>query len=251
MKQLFHQCKNHFTRHLENYGIGLLAVLIGFNQFIMMDIGKAIGIKTPSLNIKKVFSYGSSAASGGDDATFAVPKSGDTSSQAIAAMIKQGVPEVYGAALGVSYDNPAQDINKLAAFDTSIDTNTLTAEEKSRYINIAGRISCEFCCGAKSVIYDDGRAACGCAHSAAFRGLAKYLLKNNPNWSNDRILKELTFWKSLFYPKNMVEKAMALINNNMPLTVNALNDNDLLKKIQKGDTGSVGSGQLPEMVGGC
>lgn len=250
MKQLFNDLKHYFLNKFRVFAIGAVVALTALNQFMLLDINTELGGPKFSLRLAGVLG-GLSQENGGSDSAFDLPKEGDPVSRAMTVLIKQGVPEIYGASLGVSYDQPATDINKLAALDTNIDTNSLTPEEKERYIDIAGRISCEFCCGAKSVIFGDGRAACGCAHSAAFRGLAKYLLKNYPDLSNDRILKELTIWKSLFYPKNMVEKATALINNNMPLTVNALNDIDLLKKIQTGDTGSVGTEQLPEMIGGC
>ncbi|MEK6837478.1 MAG: hypothetical protein AABX69_02400, partial [Nanoarchaeota archaeon] len=74
--------------------------------------------------------------------------------------------------------------------------------------------------------------------------------KNHPaEWTDDEILLELTRWKALYYPKNMVEKAVAALENGLELTPAVLNDRDLLKKIKVGDTTSIGD--LPSMVGGC
>ncbi|MBI2144252.1 hypothetical protein HYU17_03835 [Candidatus Woesearchaeota archaeon] len=179
----------------------------------------------------------------------AVQLSGDVVQDAIKAVIPTGLPE-YGAELGVSFDDPITSIDILAKLDKQVPTASLTEEEKARYISIGTRISCEFCCGAISVIDSSGRDACGCAHSASFRGLSKYLIKNHPaEWTDDEILLELTKWKSLYYPKNMVEKAVAALQNGMELTPAVLNDRDLLKKINVGDTSSIG--ELPSMVGGC
>ncbi|MEK6888839.1 MAG: hypothetical protein AABW80_01895, partial [Nanoarchaeota archaeon] len=94
-------------------------------------------------------------------------------------IIPKGVPAVYGKALGVSFDdvsasNPQladRTIQKLAAYEDK----QLTAEQMERYKKIGGSISCEYCCGAESIIFSNGQRACGCAHSYAMRGLAKYL----------------------------------------------------------------------------
>ncbi len=178
-----------------------------------------------------------------------VKLSGDTVQDAIKAVIPTGTPE-YGAELSVSFDEPIASLDILSKLDKQVPTTSLTEGEKSRYININLKISCEFCCGALSVIDSSGRDACGCAHAVSFRGLSKYLIKNHPNeWTDEEILLELTKWKSLYFPKNMVEKAVAALENGMELTPAVLNDRDLLKKISAGDTSKIG--ELPTMVGGC
>ena len=112
-------------------------------------------------------------------------------------IIPKGIPEVYGKELGVSYDDVSAatpqkadiTINILGNLDITI---TLTGADLQRYIDIASQISCEYCCGAESIIFSDGEAACGCAHSYAMRGLAKYLLKNHgAEYTDDGILEEL------------------------------------------------------------
>ena len=213
--------------------VAVAAVVLIINQWQIMAISDLTG--------------GSGGPSKGTKLN--VKLSGDVVQDAIKAVIPTGTP-IYGAELGVSFDDPITSIDILAKLDRQVPTTSLTEEEKARYISINSRISCEFCCGAAAVIFQDGRDACGCAHSASFRGLSKYLIKNHPTeWTDDEILLEATKWKALYYPKNMVEKAVAALNNDLELTPAVLNDRDLLKKISAGD--KTGIGELPTMVGGC
>jgi len=131
-------------------------------------------------------------------------------------VIPKGIPKIYGKELGVSYDDVSSlnqqkadsTISRLGTLDQQI---SLTGKELERYIAIAGQISCEYCCGAESIISSDGKAACGCNHSFAMRGIAKYLIKNHPNeYTNDQILEELGKWKTLFFPEQIAKKAQIL-----------------------------------------
>lgn len=125
---------------------------------------------------------------------------------AINKVIPRGVPDKYGSELGVSFEDPVNSMNKLGRLENSI---SLTDAELKRYIAIVSRISCEFCCGATSIIDRKGNPSCGCAHSAAMRGLAKYLVKNHPNdYTDDQALQELVKWKTLFFPKQMIQRFM-------------------------------------------
>ena len=131
-------------------------------------------------------------------------------------VIPKGVPAIYGGELGVGYDDVSSadqkkadsTINKLGALDRQI---VLSGKDKERYISIASQISCEYCCGVDSIIFKDGSAACGCAHSFAMRGIAKYLIKNHATeFTDDEILEELGKWKTLFFPANIAKKASVL-----------------------------------------
>src|SRR3989338_1126009 len=177
-----------------------------------------------------------------------VKLTGDPVQDAISIIIPTGAAEPYGSALGVSFDDPVAGLSVTANLDNTISTNALSNEEKSRYINITSRISCEFCCSAPSVIDNQGRSACGCSHAASIRGMAKYLIQNYPSMTDEDIMWELLKWKGLYFPKNMVEKAAAAIQNGMEITPALLNDRDLLSKISSGNTADIGS--LPQMVGG-
>ncbi len=120
-------------------------------------------------------------------------------------IIPTGIPNVYGEELGISYDgvsvnNPAladQTIRVLSNIDRA---EILEGAELERYIdilyNLEDGISCEYCCGARSIIFEDGSTACGCAHSYAMRGLTKYLIKYHGDEVNDKEnLEEVGKWK--------------------------------------------------------
>ena len=235
--------KKQKLKTIQTVLIVVIALLIVYNQYELSTIGKkSSGIFSNVLSKTETINTEGGLA-------IKYTSTGNAVQDAINAIISKGTP-AYGNEIGASFDDPVNSLNRLAALDTRILTSSLTQEELQRFIDIDSRISCEYCCSAPSVIDSQGRDACGCAHAASFRGLTKFLLKTHPTeYSNDEILLELTKWKSLYYPKNMVEKAAALIQNKMDLTAAALNDRDLLNKLSAGDTSAIG--ELPEMVGGC
>ena len=169
-------------------------------------------------------------------------------------IIPKGTPIVYGNELGVKYDdvstsNPEKadlTIKKIGILDQRIE---LTGSDLERYISIVSNISCEYCCGAPSIIFEDGRAACGCAHSFAMRGLAKFLIKYHPNeFTDEQILEELGKWKTLFFPGKITDKATILQSRGIELNYINLASNkyrDIEKSV------SSGSGSSGGMVGGC
>jgi len=172
------------------------------------------------------------------------------SSVSASEIIPTGVPAVYGNELGISYDdvsaaNPRladAAISVLSKFDNSI---TLTGSDLQRYIDIGLQISCEYCCGADSIIFGNGQAACGCAHSYSMRGLAKYLIKNHgTEFTDDEILEELGKWKVLFFPGVHETKAAVLKSKGIELNYINLASN----KYRGIETGQQSSGS---MVGGC
>lgn len=121
-------------------------------------------------------------------------------------IIPSGVPEIYGEELSVSFDG---DPNSMIAVLRGYEDTSLDEEQMERYIDIGLRISCEYCCGVKAIIREDGSRACGCAHSYSMRGLAKYLILNHPDeYSNDDILMELGKWKATYFPKQTISKAV-------------------------------------------
>ena len=165
-------------------------------------------------------------------------------------VIPKGIPEIYGAELTVNFNdvssaNPQKadaTINRLGTLDREI---TLADEELERYISIVSRISCEYCCGAESIIFPNGQAACGCAHSFAMRGLAKYLIKyHGSEYSDDEVLEELGKWKTLFFPAKMSEKASILQERGIELSYINLASNKY-RGIEQ-EAGASGG-----MVGGC
>ncbi len=180
---------------------------------------------------------------------------GKTATELVSAseIIPTGVPAVYGSELKISYDdvsptNPGSadaTINVLSNIDRS---ETLEGAELQRYIDILytmdGGMSCEFCCGAKSVIFEDGRAACGCAHSYAMRGITKYLIKfHGDEFTDEDILEEVGKWKVLFFPGIHEGKAQVLDEQGIELSYINLASN-AYRGIEKGQASG-------GMVGGC
>ncbi len=168
-------------------------------------------------------------------------------------VVPVGIPAVYGAEIGVSYDDidpydPAradEAIDKMAQLDLTL---TLQGEDLDRYVDILyhqhGGMSCEYCCGARSIIFENGDPACGCAHSYAMRGLAKYLiLEHGDSLSDDQILAEIGKWKVLFFPGIHASKAAVMQGSGIDVDYISLTTN-IFRGIEDGASAG-------EMVGGC
>ncbi|MFQ6116908.1 MAG: hypothetical protein ACE5LQ_01435, partial [Candidatus Bipolaricaulia bacterium] len=126
-------------------------------------------------------------------------------------VIPQGVPELYGEELGVSFDRVQESINILAPFGPTYGENKiiLMGEDLERYIEIGSQTACKYCCKAQTLVRRDGSAACGCAHSQTMRGLAAYLIEEHPqHYTDEEILTELNRWRAVFFPKQTLVKAL-------------------------------------------
>ncbi len=168
-------------------------------------------------------------------------------------IIPTGVPPIYGEELGITYDDVspdnAQKADATIRLLSNIDrTETLEGADMERYINILytieNGISCEYCCGARSIIFEDGGPACGCAHSYAMRGLTKYLIMNHGDeFTDEEILIENGKWKVLFFPGIHEGKAAVLKEQGIELNYINLASNKH-RGIEKGQASG-------GMVGGC
>ena len=164
-------------------------------------------------------------------------------------IIPKGTPAIYGKELGVKYDDVSSSNPALA--DATISKLTLSenmelsSEQMQRYIKVGSSISCEYCCGAEAIIFPNGQRACGCAHSFAMRGLAKYLLTKHPDMSDEEILSELGKWKVLFFPGIHEQKAQVLKEKGIDPTDYINLASNLYRGIEQGQASGGG------MVGGC
>ena len=167
-------------------------------------------------------------------------------------VLPKGIPEVYGSEIGISYNDVSASNPSLAdatmAKLTVYEEIELNSEQMERYVRIGSSIACEYCCGAKTLVFSTGERACGCAHSYAMRGLAKYLLTKHPDITDLEILEELGKWKVLFFPGIHEKKAEALDANGVDYTSYV----NLASNIYRGaeNQASAGSGNS-QMVGGC
>ena len=152
---------------------------------------------------------------------------------AIDMMIPTGTPE-YGQAMGVSFDDPVKSLSLLAssypALKADVEKNNPAVWK--RFMALASKpvgLSCEYCCGIGPIGIDkNGNSACGCQHNPAILTVTLWLMENT-QYSDAQVLKEGLRWKSLFFPKNMVDLAMQA----------------------SGTSSSAQGGALPGMVGGC
>lgn len=164
-------------------------------------------------------------------------------------IIPKGEPS-YGQEIQFSYDDidpyDQQKANaaiaRLAQYDRQI---SLNPADNERYVKILykdkGGISCEYCCGARSVIFQNGQPACGCAHSYAMRGLAKYLLTET-DMTDEEILTEVAKLKVLFFPAQSQQKAAAMQAQGIEVGYLSLATNEN-RGLEQGISGG--------MVGGC
>lgn len=168
------------------------------------------------------------------------PPSSSTLAQIRAATIPSGVPEIYGNALGISFDRVQEAINTVALFDPTYGSRkiVLTGQDFLRYKKIGSQIACEYCCGAKTLVFDNGEAACGCDHSQMMRGLAAYLIKNHPlEFNDEQILEQLKKWKAVFFPKQTLQAKFSEMEKTGEPGIK-----EFLKEFPD---------FLPSMVGGC
>lgn len=158
-----------------------------------------------------------------------------------ASFIPTGIPAIYGQELNISFDAVQDAINKVAILDPSYGVEgkkiTLTGNNFERYIKIGSQTSCEYCCGAKTLVDQMGNAACGCEHSQMMRGLTAYLIKNHPELTDEQILKELNSWKRTFFPKQTLSAYLAELERAGEPGIK-----ELLEEFPE---------FLPQMVGGC
>lgn len=234
--------------------IALVALLILFNQMQLSQASALAGLKSP-LVLKTTSSKTSLALTG------------DPSKDAIVVVIPRGVP-FYGEALGVSFDDPIKSLEIIAQMDPSYGRNKvqLSGQDVQKYIGIltTPSMGCQYCCGADTAVTQEGRPTCGCKHSWAMRGLAAYLIKNYPDLSDEEIMREISKWKGLFFPKQMVAKYIQESQSGQysPDIASLLLDVDEEKikelKAAVASSGSASSDNavanidsLPSMVGGC
>ncbi|OGY47349.1 MAG: hypothetical protein A3J65_00350 [Candidatus Buchananbacteria bacterium RIFCSPHIGHO2_02_FULL_45_11b] len=227
-----------------------LVFSLAINQIVIAKIYDALGIKKGIF--KKI------AASIIKPGSFSAALTGDVAQDAIKLAISQGIPEIYGEELGVSFDQVEPAMNIMKQFDPTYGKQklVLTGDGLKRYIDVGLKISCEYCCGAKAIIGADGSGACGCAHSQAMRGLMAYLIQNHGSeYTNDEILRELARWKGMYFPKQMIQKLASQLQGAdfTPDTAALVLGLNLPDYGQGSKTAPLPADlkSLPNMVGGC
>lgn len=156
----------------------------------------------------------------------------ETMEDAMAILFPTGTPD-YGEALGVTYDDPVGSLSTLAGMFRGLQSEVQQSDPAAyeRYAHLASSpygVSCEYCCGVGPIgASANGDSRCGCQHNPALLTVALYLSAYT-DYTDGEILQEVLKWKTLFFPKNMIELGMTVAG---------------------GDTSSLDD--LPGMVGGC
>lgn len=220
--------------------IALLISLMAMNQYLLYSLNAGAPASTASSSSPNL------------------QLTGDPTSDAVNLIISRGVPPVYGSELGVSFDNVVPSMNVLASLDPTYGSNkiSLSGADLQRYIKIGTTptMTCEFCCGAKTMVFQDGSAACGCAHSQAMRGVAAYMIKNHGSEVTDeQIMQQVAKWKAMYFPKQMVARFLdeSKTGQYTPDIASILLGVDTAKLNITGADLSKSLGNAPNMVGGC
>ena len=218
--------------------VAFVAILIFFNQFQISQVNAAISGTSSAIDhfVKSVSSpLKLGSGKGGvvigpqlnpDGRTTKLvewttisetpdPKStGNPTQDAIATVVPTGTP-FYAAQgegaqkiQGVTFDDPITSQKVWASLLGSKRFGTanviqLTPEEEKRWQKLTSVFTCDFCCGGPNSVTTISR--CGCAHSYAWQGMAKFFIKYYPNYTDEQILGEMTKWKGLWYPQGMIQ----------------------------------------------
>jgi len=231
--------KSHKVINKVNWALlSVFALLILLNQFQVLSLNNITGYSTASFSFVGASSSDLStvdvtqieSTAQGIALLFPVNEI-KTTEDAIAVMIPTGTPE-YGETMGVSFEDPVNSLNLLKnGYYTLKEQAKADPELWNRYLALATEprgISCEFCCGVGATgVTSDGTLRCGCAHNPAAHAVTLWLMLNT-DYSDAEILYEVYRWKTLWFPKNMVELALEIAGG----------DTDVLQ-------------DLPGMVGGC
>ncbi len=236
--------ENKKSRHNSNGGsnriliylIVVAAALLVFNQVQILSLASAVkgsgshrgsgGGDIGNIDITQIKSTAQTLA-----AVFPLDEA-QTSDDVMNMIFPTGTPD-YGEDLGVSFDDPINSLSTLAKMYRPLkdEVKSSNPEAFQRFVNLASSplgISCEFCCGVGPAGADkNGNPRCGCQHNPALLSVALYLSAYT-DYTDGEILREVMKWKTLFFPKNMI---------------------DLGSKIAGGDSSVLEN--LPGMVGGC
>ena len=226
------------------FAIMLAAVLLIFNQVQISAISEAFGGESVSGAFTYSGSSGSVELSSVDVTTitstpmavasvFPELNGMKDSNEIMNFMVPSGTPEYSEVMGGITFDDPVSSMEYLAKWFRSLSQEVRANDMDTwkRYVAMASEprgVSCEYCCGLGATGADkNGNSVCGCKHNPALLGLTLGLMKNT-DYTDAEVLREVMKWKTMFFPKNMVEVAMQVAGTDP-------------SELQ----------ELPGMVGGC
>ncbi len=160
---------------------------------------------------------------------------------------------------GISFDDPITSQKAWASFLGSRRFGTqneikLTAEEQQRYSKMVNGFTCDYCCGGPNSV--TAIPNCGCAHSYAWQGMAKFFIKYYPEKTDEEIMGEMTKWKGLWYPQGMIQDYLVYSGQMNAKSLRHGGSSGIIAQFADGSTGGEEASaadlkDLPGMVGGC
>lgn len=130
------------------------------------------------------------------------PSTGDAVQDVLNNVVPRGTPW-YGEQAGVSFDDPIAAQN---SWKKGLGIQ-LSADEQARWQRIVNSFTCDYCCGSPqnpTII-----TRCGCAHSVAAQGMAKWFIKYYGNsYSDEEIYGEMARWYAVWYPGPTVKRIL-------------------------------------------
>ncbi|MBI2449051.1 hypothetical protein HYV49_02020 [Candidatus Pacearchaeota archaeon] len=202
-------------------GVVILTILLFINQ-LLIPRAYASGIIGGTVNLGK-FEYGSKItlkpmplAQGEEPAISGykskvkpiptiselstTPSTGDSVQDLLNNVVPTGTP-FYGQEAQVSFDDPITSQKNWGTYRSL----QLSSSEQERWNRIVNSFTCDYCCGSPknpTII-----THCGCAHSIAAQGMAKWFIKNyGDKYSDEEIYGEMARWYALWYPKGTIER---------------------------------------------
>ena len=128
------------------------------------------------------------------------PSTGNLEQDLINNVLPRGTPW-YGGEAGVSFDDPIT-AQQLWGRARSIQLDAMQEERWNRIVN---SFTCDYCCGSPQQPTIITR--CGCAHSLAAQGMARWFIKNyGDKYSDEEIYGEMARWYALWYPGPTVQR---------------------------------------------
>lgn len=281
-----------FNEKLSYSLVGVVALLIFFNQFQISQVNALISrAKSPVNSFVKTISSPLKLGSGESGVvigpqlnpdgrttklvewstiseTLAPKSTGNAQQDAISTVVPTGTPfyvlEGQGSEkiTGVSFDDPLTSQKVWASllgsrrFGTS-NAIQLTPEEEQRWKKIVSVFTCDYCCGGPNSVTTINR--CGCAHSYAWQGMAKFFIKHYPQYTDEQIMGEMTKWKGLWYPKGMIQDYLVYTGQQSADTLTHGGSVGIRQQFlqqapntqQQTHAQATPLDELPSMVGGC
>lgn len=126
---------------------------------------------------------------------------GDAAQDLLNNVVPSGTPWYSAEAGDVTFDDPIRAQNTWKKYRAL----QLSPDAEKRWGTIVNSFTCDYCCGSPqspTII-----TQCGCAHSLAAQGMAKWFLSNyGDQYTDEEIYGEMARWYALWYPGPTIKR---------------------------------------------